>query len=270
MKKFKVTIARNWSVEVEAEDGYKARRAAIKSFQGQVTNKLSYTLLYKLTSIEALEKDPKLKAHFKTGTINLEDATEESKQHFVGFFEGDGSLSLYDKRKPQLNLGQKDPRILEYIKTLFNLDENLHRSEQAGVWSLMIIKRAHVVPLLGIIKERVVSPQRVEQINQVLGINDAAEHRPTWPWLAGFVDAEGHLAYSVSSLHLSVWQKDTRILYKIQRFVGFGSVYEGNSNSIQWSGENAWKVISKTYRYLRNPDKKEQAYALATFFGKVK
>lgn len=216
----------------------------------------------------------------KPSTISLEGVTEEDKQHLTGFFEGDGSLSLFNKRKPHqmrphLGFSQKDPRILEYIRTLLNLDESIHERSIPYVWkgqqrsgvihTLEINRRLHVGLLLNILQKRVVCPQRVAQMNRVLGTNVVAEHDVTWAWLAGFIDAEGCFSFNRSPF-LSVAQKDVRVLQKIRDFTGTGHI--GNYGQMCWSGKNVLEIVNQVYKYLRSPDKKERVYAMSVFLKK--
>lgn len=263
MRPYRVTIE-DWFAEIEAENEQRARAIGIQAFRETFPSKLTYRFLYGISRARVLEN-----RKFTASVIDVKGIAEEDKQHFTGFWEGDGSLGYNSNGTPVLTLSQKEPQILEYIKARFNLSENLYPSKEGRCGALMVSQKAHVIPLLGVISGYVVSPQRVKQVNRVLGIGDAIEHGPTWAWLAGFADAEGCWSYCGGSLQLSIAQKDTEVLYKIKEFTGSGWVSGNNGTSLlSWSGDNAWRVTEQMYKYLRNPRKTESIYALSVFFGK--
>lgn len=262
-----------FAVQVEALKAGSAKTLATQKAIHVGLSNLPYTTLCLSARVHASvdhrfgprnPEDPRLSAP----TINLENVTEEQKQHFVGFWEGDGSVGMHDDKRPYLMLSQKNPQILEYFRTLFNLEEPVRNNHP---YQLTINRRAHTLPILEIIKQYVVLPHRVSQLGRRLTTGDIAEHDPTWPWTAGIVDAEGSASFCTGSFQLSISQRDPRGLEKIKQLVGVGNVYpdkDGN-HELRWSTEPSLRITQQIYPYMQNQQKKHEIYALLTYLGKL-
>jgi len=101
-----------------------------------------------------------------------------------------------------------------------------------------------------------------------------AERKPTpeeVAWAAGVYEGEGNIAFGhgQTSLQITISQKDTWILYKLQTLFG-GSVYEAKS---EWKnpcsyyklcGSNARGFALQIYRWL-SPRRKKEIDNLETF-----
>lgn len=269
MRRFRVTIG-DWSTEVEAESNAKAMRVGAKIFRKEVSDKIPLSGLWTLARVKALEDFRIKSATFNVGGIPVAD-----KQHFVGLWEGDGSAGLDDGKYPRLILYQKSPILLEYVRRVFSLEEKVACREvtskppgakklhTAVYSSLVVTRKAHVYPLLDVIRMYVVSPSRVEQLNRLFGPG-FEEHQPTWPWLGGFIDAEGCISFGGGLPGLWITQKDEAVLGKIHAFVGFGSLQrdKGFGTTLAWNGSKAFAVASKVLPYIRNRDKSYPLYAL--------
>ena len=258
MSLYDVTIGEAWTARVEAATSDAARRAGARAFRRTVSDKIPVTFLCSpLSKVRRVRPVP-----------NFSIVSEDDKSYFVGFWEGDGSAS-YSKqnRGPVIVLTQKEPQILEHIKTTFRLDEAVKPASSGG-YALWVTRHAIVALLFDILKERVVLPGRVEQLRAVFK-SDVIGHRPTWPWLAGIVDADGWVGLTSRTPILAVSQTDTRGPPSIRALVGFGSIDTGHSPRIRWHGASALEVIDKIYPYMQNLGKKQQIYALLTLLGKL-
>jgi len=210
--------------------------------------------------------------------------SENDKQWLTGFWEGDGSVELF-KGWPRFGFHQKGAELLEYIRSTYDFSGVVqargwrldYRGDVlSGVGHSLIVGSKEVgVPLAQLFEERVVSPARVEQLMTVLGLDGLDVCEPTWPWLAGFFDAEGSVSLQVSSgsrgVVLSIGQKDIRVLEKIRNFVGRGSLYtdSGGFTRFKLWKSDIWPVLEVIYPFMHNRDKLIKAYSILMYFGRV-
>lgn len=202
--------------------------------------------------------------HIHSGQLICKGGTYKNGSIFdswlTGFLEGDGCIRVHqDKERVNigLDISQKNPKVLEYIKTEFGegtgyLEKNKNQSWYVYSTSSKIAKKA-----LDTISSFCVSRKRIDQWNNEIKVyNDKLatdkqganknkfeintkliEHDPSWPWLAGLWEAEGCIGtYLVSSkfpvLQVRITQKEIELLEKIKIWL---STY-GISSSISSNG----------------------------------
>lgn len=187
----------------------------------------------------------------------LEALPEETKQWLTGFFEGDGSL--YRSQNIGLSFGQRDRQILDYIKELLMLEgsPSFGNTGRNGFWILRIERKAKVLPLLLLLSNRFVCPTRIAQFRNIFDI-DVVEQNPTFPWLVGFWDAEGHSKLSyMSKVELYIAQGDRKPLEKLQCLVGAGSLGKNGDKywDLEWVGFATKKVVPYILQFSKNQDK---------------
>lgn len=254
MREYKVTIAKVWSVNVEAENRNKAVGAGIRIFRQTVTDKLFVADLQHITRVKEVRR-----------YANYDHVPEDKKQHFTGFTEGDGWPGI-NQGKLRLELYQKNPRILNYFRELFDLDEPVRKI--ATVKGLVICRDFHTIPLFETLKERVVTPHKAEQLSRALGVA-VGLHRPTWPWTGGFYDAEGGCADGFGTFQLSIGQKDPQVARILRDFTESGSVYDyPKCSEIWWRGKDADAVYFGIRPFLKNEDAIARLEALRIFLKK--
>ena len=171
----------------------------------------------------------------------------EFEQYLTGFWEGDGSCCLTNRKYKQLTIGlyQKDEEILKTIRDKLEAG-HLYRGKK--IVSLVFTGYT-ALELLKILTKYVVCPSRVSQLSKMPYYyipTKAQVHNPTESWFVGFWDAEGssYLGNHYLSIYLS--QKDKQPLLAIQRMFGFGKVYDSQHTWVVTSHnkENSNKITN--------------------------
>jgi len=265
-RRYTVTIPAvdpSWSTTVEAETRAQALTAGVKAYQEKLNSKLPHGFLYPLMKTKVVE-NRKLGPR-PVRYVNLDYLSKEDEQWFVGFWEGDGWIGSVNKRL-RLELYQKSPQVLVHIRKLLRLEPPIWK-DQNGVHRITIASAAYVAPLISLLKKYVVSPYRAKRLSKLLQAK-VTTHPPTWPWLAGFYDAEGCCTYSNGTLKLEIGQKHPEAPKKIRAFTSSGSLYHNRngSHTVAWYGKQAEEVLRSLDSYLRNQEAISRIRSVLAFF----
>jgi len=273
---FTVTVLNAWSTVVKAQTHDDAKKLALKIFVNEMTKNgimiaSGYLWNYTKAKVEEVAKGT---WNFFETPLQLNHLSETDKQWLTGFWEGDGSITRFSTVF-QIVFSQKDPQILYVIQKLLGEKFRLYDSTRySGDWRLYINQKHQIIPLLNLICEGIVSPLRLKQIDELAQKlhlplqHTLVEHEPTWPWIAGFWDAEGTSSFSGDTLHVEIAQKDIVPLQKIQNFVRSGRVYIHGTSGYQlcwFSRSEVIEVSKQLLEYTRILRKKEKLYAQLQF-----
>ena len=148
----------------------------------------------------------------------------------AGLIDGDGSLLVSKKgyTSCEITLHEEDVKALYKIKGELNGRVGKRTGVKAYRWRMN--RREGMKELVRRINGRILTNKRGEQLGRVckaLGIGKKeGVLRMEDSWLAGFMDAEGHLGVmNKNTLYLSIGQKEREILEKIREKWGCGRIY---------------------------------------------
>ena len=188
----------------------------------------------------------------------IKDCSEDELAYLSGFFDGDGTVDCNAYGIISLRVGQSVQGTAVLLRFQRALGGGIYRnSDGCGfkmpkvVWALTgkaRVKRAAellsrnsytkqaqlLVAMIGI---ELAKDNRHEVQRQLKELKTANQVPPnfsaTWPYFAGFFDAEGHVLVpaSYNSVILEITQKDASILYQLMSF-------------LEEEGLNSWKNYS--------------------------
>ena len=270
MRTYIVTIG-PWSKEVEAENHNQARSIGVQVLTKEAEEihgmDLKAKPLWDIAKIKLRIDHRKVALSFKKETQSI--FPKEDREWVTGFWEGDSGI--YYQGSPIISFPQKEPQILYYIKDTFNLVSEPKPGVE--IWNLDISVKAGAYLILKVLMENVVSVSKTQQINKILnlmGQPNITSHKPTFPWLGGFWDAEGSPILSDNTLQLSISQKEVEVLEEIQDLVGFGRLHRWKSSGFtknpQWylefGGYQARLLIPYILKYSKNEKKRSRLLSM--------
>lgn len=134
--------------------------------------------------------------------------SEEFLEWFIGFFEGDGSLSYRENgsyTRLSVSVAQKEKKILDKIAYTFGFGRVSCTSSKSSVWWRWTLESKKTVkPIYFLLSGNLILPNRQQQflnwvkVGEKKGIFQPGKTKP-WSssislnngWLSGFIDAEG-------------------------------------------------------------------------------
>lgn len=174
-----------------------------------------------------------------TSLISKDPYPDSSQFYFwlAGLIDGDGYLGVYSNGTPsgEITLGEHDLSTLEYIRN--KIGGNLGKRTGKRAWRWRSSAKRVLLPLVQNLNGKLLLSSKHDQLitlfshfnlpnpitNNLLSSNTA--------WLSGFFDAEGYLSIrNISTLTLSIGQKDRNILQNIVDVFKVGTIYHDISS----------------------------------------
>lgn len=169
----------------------------------------------------------------------------------TGFFEGDGTTFCTERMdgqgykflRPVICFTQKEPQILEYIKSEINSGHLYFAGERPG-WHLKLDSKKMCKPLLQRLSPYLTAALSLKRTNAVLSKLDMSivdRNKVTLNWFVGFWDAEGyssvqrcnHNNIQYTYLKIGVSHKDKGVLTEISQLFG-GKIYDKGADMYEW------------------------------------
>ena len=249
----------NWVEEVEAIVRREAEKFGAYLLRESLNLKVPVAFLQDRIRATVKEKVSRWATH-PPKQVNLKGISEEDLQWLVGFWEGDGTITL-SETSYELSITQKEPQVLYIIQGLLQLPTE--PTKNSSGWSLYLGGKASSLPLITLLCENLVSPQRVTQLNKTLSSLsiklEAKGHGPSPAWVAGFWDADGHSTCDTRTITIGFTQKNREVLDKIEEEIGGGSFYPYRKAwMLYWNGPNSKTLASHLKRYSKDSRKKEK------------
>ena len=272
----------SWTHEIEAKNPTDARSQGVKVLREILANESG--LNFHSATLFRLARARLKNSNYSqppNRTI-LEFLPKHTQEWLTGFWEGDGSIGGKSSSL-SISFSQKDPQILYYIASLLE-GSQLYRSN-LGMFLLQTNKKNLSFSLLNIISNNIVSQPRINQIEALIPklsfkTSIPKIHKPTYPWIAGFWDAEGfmYLDKRVENLCISLTQKDQDVLARIREFTGLGRLSKYKSTGftkdyqwyLDWQGKSAQTIVPQIIRYSKNQKKRTQLLEALDYLSKTK
>ena len=187
----------------------------------------------------------------------LEQLEIELSEWLTGFWEGDGSVGNANGT-PEVCFYQRDIETLRYISSLV-CSRGRFESRSDGAFVLLYWSKESRY-LLRLFCKHLVHPglgERLFALSRTFDWNlDVRLHSPTLPWVVGFWDAEGSSSVPDKGVQPVIYQKDIRVLGKIQGLIG-GHLYIPTSGCprLALSGSDARRFVRLCLIYSHNISK---------------
>jgi hypothetical protein len=164
---------------------------------------------------------------------------------FIGFVEGDGSMSCYKKGRLLFIITQKEKAILYHIQSVLGFG-NVYFDIAAKVWRFKVGNINNIFELAKIFNGNLFLDHRISQLDSWIKILNSKGHNLNFintnkivtlqdAWLSGFFDAESCFNVTIYArknmtvgfrvvLRFLIDQNDKKALLHIRKLFGFGNV----------------------------------------------